>query len=205
MARRNKLISHPGTGQSIRFIQTREDTGGGLLEMESCFAPHSIEPIAHYHPVQEELFTVLEGELSVRIDGTIHRFAAGERLKIAPGTVHSMWNEGSVPTRVNWKVTPALQTEYLLETAMGLAMEVRRRRAVAGVPSSTVTLLLAQKSQNSRQDMPPLLQMVLLMRRYQREFRIARPAFPIQKILFTLLSPIARMAGYREEYPEYWD
>ena len=53
MAYKGKFISNPVTGQSIRFLQTREDTAGDLLEMEASFQPNSVEPIPHYHPKQE--------------------------------------------------------------------------------------------------------------------------------------------------------
>ena len=68
MAISNKIISNSKTGQVIRFLQTAKDTNGALLEMECGFGPKSKEPPTHYHPYQEEDFTVLSGELTVKID-----------------------------------------------------------------------------------------------------------------------------------------
>ncbi|HLO79929.1 MAG TPA: cupin domain-containing protein, partial [Chitinophagaceae bacterium] len=120
MAVKNKRISNPGSGQTIRFILTGRDTGGQLLEMESIYTSHSKEPVAHYHPRQEEEFTVEAGSISVRINGDVKILKEGDKLVIPANTTHSMWNHSDQTTRVNWKVRPALDTEYLLETGMGL-------------------------------------------------------------------------------------
>ena len=66
MAYRNKIIRNVQLGQEIRFLQTAKDTDGTLLEMESTYHAASKEPPPHYHPHQEEDFTVVEGELHVR-------------------------------------------------------------------------------------------------------------------------------------------
>lgn len=183
MAYRNKVIRNPVTGQSIRFLQTSCDTEGQLLEMESTFAPHSTEPLAHYHPQQHETFEVLEGSLHVRINGKLRVLGKGEKLEIPPSTPHSMWNASGVRTMVNWRVEPALSTEYFLETGMGLA---------------------AQGKVNKK-GMPSLLQTVLLAHRYKQVYRLAKPAFFLQKAVCKVLEPVARMKGYKAVYEELID
>lgn len=180
MAYRNKIIRNPVTGQSIRFLQTSADTDGRLLEMESTFAPHSVEPLPHYHPQQHETFTVLEGSIQVRIDGKVRMLATGETLEIPATTNHSMWNESGAKAVINWKVQPALDTEYFLETGMGLA---------------------AQGKVN-RKGLPSIWQSALLAERYQHVFRLAKPWFVLQQIFFKLLASIARLMGYRSMYRE---
>jgi quercetin dioxygenase-like cupin family protein len=183
MAVKNKMISKPGSGQTIRFIQTARDTGGRLLEMESIYASHSKEPVAHYHPLQEEEFTVEEGSISVRIDGGVKVLEAGERIIIPANTVHSMWNHSEQASRVNWKVRPALDTEYLLETGMGLAAD-------------------GKVNENG---LPSVLQTALLMFRYKQVYRLAKIPYVIQLILFGVLSPFAKLVGYRSFYKKYID
>jgi quercetin dioxygenase-like cupin family protein len=183
MAYRQKLIVNPSSGQSIRFLQTSKDTGGAWLEMESFFQPHSKEPVAHYHPKQREDFTVLEGTLKVRINGMVQQLQAGNHLHVAPNTVHSMWNAGEVPARVAWRVTPALETEYFLENGMGLANDGKM----------------------AKNGMPTLLQTVLTARRFSHVFRITKPPYPLQRLLFAVLAPIAYLKGYRGVYKKYLD
>jgi quercetin dioxygenase-like cupin family protein len=183
MAYANKIISHPKTGQEIRFVRTAKDTAGQVLEMESRFQPHSKEPVPHYHPVQTEHFTALSGAIRVRLADTILTLEEGDTLCIPPNTVHSMWNPFDQKAVVRWWVEPALRTEHFLETGMGLARDGKTNEA----------------------GMPPLLQVALMANKYAGEFRLAKPPFWLQRVLFTLLSPLARLKGYRATYTEYLD
>lgn len=183
MAYKNKIIRNPVTGQSIRFLQTSSDTDGALLEMESSFAPRSVEPSPHYHPRQQEVFTVLCGRLCVRINGKIKELTKGEQLTIRPYTVHSMWNPNSTQTVVNWKVEPALSTEYFLETGIGLATD----------------------GKVNKKGRPPVLQVALLLKQYKTVFRLARPPYILQQTLASLLSPFSKLAGYKAIYRQYID
>lgn len=183
MAIKNKIISNPVTGQTIRFIQTAKDTNGAFLEMETTFGPHSKEPVPHFHPVQDELFEVMEGSLSIRINGRVKVIRKGEQLEVPAKTIHSMWNHTGDRTKLNWKVQPALDTENFFETAMGLA---------------------AEKKINKK-GMPSILQTALMVRKFSNEFRLAKPGKIIQKILFSSLTPIAKLAGYEAVYDRFLD
>lgn len=183
MAYKNKTIRNPKTQTTITFLQTANDTGGQLLEMEHTYNGHSTEPAPHYHPNQEEEFTVLSGELSVRIDGQVRVLKQGERLHIPKNKIHSMWNNSAEKTVVNWKVQPAMDTECFLETAAGLANDGKTNGA----------------------GMPGLLQVALLANRFSAVFRLSKPPFPIQRVLFGILMPVAYLAGYRPVYKKYLD
>src|SRR5690242_17909419 len=115
MAFKNKIIFNQATGQSIRFLATSVETEGQLLEMETTYLPWSKEPAPHFHPFQEERFRVISGEISVRMDGKVRKLKAGDHLYIPRRAAHSMWNHAHETAVVNWKVTPALKTEYFLE------------------------------------------------------------------------------------------
>src|SRR6476469_1289446 len=123
MAYKNKIIRNPITGHTLKFLQTAADTGGQLLEMEATYSVASGPPPPHYHPAQNEDFTVLEGCLSVEFNGELKQLHPGERLHIPRNTVHAMWNAAGIKTVVNWQVRPALITEYFLETGTGLARD----------------------------------------------------------------------------------
>ncbi len=183
MAYSNKVISNPQTGQSIKFLQSAKDTGGRLLEMESTYQSRSQEPPLHYHPLQSEIFTVLQGELTVLLNGEKKLYRAGQQLNIAPGCRHAMWNESEGIVTVNWKVIPAMDTEYLLETGMGLARSGKTKKT----------------------GMPAFLQVVMMADSFGKVFRLAKPPYAVQKLLFTVLKPVALLAGYKGRYKEYID
>ncbi|RRB02408.1 cupin domain-containing protein [Larkinella rosea] len=183
MAYANKTLSNAKTGQVIRFIQTKNDTDGELLEMEAAFSPYSAEPVAHYHPQQVEDFQVLSGRLAVRMNGKIHLFRAGDRFHIPSNTVHSMWNPTDGKTVVNWRVSPALDTEYFLETTTGLANDGKTN--ASGVPS--------------------ILQLSLLINRFSTVFRLTKPGPAVQKLVVLLVAPLACLLGYKSTYAKYID
>jgi len=181
MANPQKEIRNPQTGQSIRFIHTRKDTNGALLEMETTYQPQSTRPAPHFHPHQAEDFKVLSGEVTVELDGQLKVLRAGDTLHIPANTIHIMWNAGQEKAVMNWKVQPALRTEHLLETAMGLASD----------------------GKTNPKGMPNLLQTVCLLNGYSHEYRITNPPRVIQFILIALLQPIAWVLGYRSSYKRY--
>jgi quercetin dioxygenase-like cupin family protein len=181
MAYKNKIICNPIIGQHIEFLQTAKDTHGKLLEMEVSYRPYSKEPPPHYHPYQEEDFMILKSQMTVRLQGKILLLDEGDTLHIPANTIDSMWNNSGSTTVINWKIQPALTTEYFLETATGLASDKRRRR------------------------MRLLLQRALMANKYSAVFRLSRPPFLIQRTLFIILTPFAWIAGYRASYKRYLD
>ena len=183
MAVPNKRISNRFTGLDIVFLQTARDTAGAMLEMEATYHTGSREPVSHYHPRQTEDFTVIEGELQVKLDGVMRTLRPGETLHIAAGQRHSMWNSGTTPAVVIWRVQPAMDTEYLLETLTGLA----------------------NAGKTDANGFPGILQVALTANAISDVMRIAAPPFPVQWTAFTLLRPLARLLGYKPTYPEYLD
>ncbi|WP_153798277.1 cupin domain-containing protein [Foetidibacter luteolus] len=181
MAYKGKIIRNPKTGQTIEFVTTAEDSDGAFLEMVTSYAPHSKEPVAHYHPLQHEYFTVLEGALTIKKNGKIITLTRGMSIEIPKNTTHSMWNNGSAKTVLKWKVAPALSTEFFFETTMGLVSD----------------------NKTKADGNPCLLQVALLAKKYSKEFRLFKPSYAIQRIVFALLTPFALLAGKRAVYKKY--
>lgn len=180
MAYKGKKINHPFNKQTIEFVTTAKESKGRLLEMIATWEPHSIEPVKHYHPYQDELFSLLEGEMNVVLDGKKIRLKKGDTIEIPANTVHSMWNESAQKAVMQWKVTPALQTEYFFENAMGLATDGKMEKA-------------------------DFMQTILLAQKYRKEFRLHKPPYIIQRLIFALLTPIGLLSGKKAAYEKYMD
>lgn len=183
MAYKNKTITNPITGQAIRFLQTTKDTNGALLEMETIYNAGSKEPPSHYHPLQSEDFAVLYGEVDVKINHKKIKLQAGETLHIPANTAHAMWNSSDGKAIVSWKVKPALETEYLLETITGLAID----------------------GKTNASGRPGLLQTCLLMNKFSPVFRLSQPPYQVQRIMFDVLRPFALLRGLKAVYRKYID
>lgn len=183
MAYKNKIINNPVTGQQIRFIRAGKETNGELLEMESTWRPYSVRPVLHYHPDQQEDFTVIAGELTVRVNNTMRVLHPGDTLRIMANEPHAMWNDSHQPAVVNWKVRPAKNTEQLLEIGMGLA----------------------NSGKVKENGMPAFLQSVVIANHFDNVMRLANPPYIIQKTIFVVLAPIAWLLGYRAIHRNYID
>ena len=179
MARAGEVLENPVSGQRLVFRETSMETGGELLRVEAVYTtPTRSRPPVHYHPHQEERFEVLSGTLRAVVDGEERSYGAGEAFTVPPGTPHEMWSEEE-GVRLDWQTRPALRTEGFFETVWGLARD-------------------GETDESGR---PGLLQAAVIARAYADEFRIAKPPWPVQRVVYGVLDPVGRLLGYRAVYP----
>jgi hypothetical protein len=135
----------------------------------------------HVHPVIEEYFTVVRGRVGFRPNGreTITEF--GQRLHVPAGMVHDWWNAGEEEAHVTVEIRPGGRFEEMIANLFGLA----------------------QDGKTNAKGMPNLLQAALFAQEFEDVLYFTKPPRAVQKILFTVLAPIARALGYRGSYPEY--
>ncbi len=100
-----------GPNQTLRVLASSPEA----LELESTWEPGSTEPPPHLHPGQDERFEVLEGELTVVVDGDRRVLERGATLE-SPGHRPRDVERGGATARASWRVTPALRTEEMLRT-----------------------------------------------------------------------------------------
>lgn len=183
MAYRNKVIRNVRTGHEITFLHTAKDTDGRFLGMVAMFQPQASQPIPHYHPSQTVDLDVLSGELTVWLNGESRNLTVGDHLHIDPNQVYSLWNSSTQPSRINCRVRPAMNTEYLLETITGLA----------------------NTEKDSDTGLVRVLQTALIANTFSNVVRRTRFPYPLQKTVCTLLAPFAYLAGCKAMYAEYID
>jgi quercetin dioxygenase-like cupin family protein len=178
MAPGGHVIENPLSGEQITIRRTSADTGGAVLEWELVLAPGGRVPSSHAHPEQEEVFTVLAGQMRFRVG--VRRVIAnpGDTVRIPPGTVHHFANAASQPARVSVQTSPALSMQELLETAAALA----RDQHTAG------------------RRLPRPGDLVLFMRDFEREVRA--PYLPAG-LVRAVLAPLARLASRRGHDSRY--
>ena len=61
---------------------------------------------AHYHEVMEENFFVLEGTVTIYVDGVPHDLCAGQFIHIEPGESHYVINKSSSVVRMTAALAP---------------------------------------------------------------------------------------------------
>ena len=179
---------YPRAGQvfvskSEGFRQTVLKREGGLVWLELVLEPHAPGPPEHIHTSFPENFIVVEGTLSLLVNGEKKSLHPGESLLVAPGTPHKPFNETDSRVVVKGPLTP----EY-------------------GIPEQ-FTVFLTQaygffdESESNSQPPKALLQMSRFSPKY--DTWLASLPVPLQKFVFFVIGPTARVLGYRTYYEKY--
>jgi len=66
---------------------------------------------AHYHEVMEENFFVLEGTITIVVDGTPHELSPGEFIHIEPKETHYVINKSSSVARMIASLAPFKESD----------------------------------------------------------------------------------------------
>ncbi len=178
MAKAGDSIDNPVTGERIVVLQSGQETAGELFAFELSLRPHGFVNAEHIHPKQEEVFEVTRGTIRFRINGQEMDAATRRKVVIPAGTRHVLWNPSDEEASMTVWLRPALKTEVFFETFFGLARDGKTNKR--GLPSIFQTAILVADYQETKVLLPP----------------------PVQ-ILLKLLTPLARLLGYRSSYPQY--
>jgi quercetin dioxygenase-like cupin family protein len=165
-------IHNPRTGQRMRFLDTQE-APGKLLRIETVNPPTAVAEPEHVHPRQESSARVISGTLRFTVDGVERRLGPGESITIPAGTPHCFLNDGTEDAVAIQEFRPALRTGELFTTLFGLA----------------------ERGKIDARGMPSLLSLAALGPVFADEIRATSPPWPVQRVAFFLLGPIARLRG----------
>jgi quercetin dioxygenase-like cupin family protein len=181
MAKAGDELVNPVTGLRTVFRKTAQDTGGELLQVDWIGDPGWTTGPDHVHPLQVERFEVISGKLGLRVEGVEHALGEGEVIVAPAGSAHAAWNASSndeVHALIDFR--PALRTETAFESLAALARDGKTNKA--GAPKN------------------PLL-LALILHHYEEEIYFVRPPLAVQRMIFGVLAKVARLLGYRAEYP----
>jgi quercetin dioxygenase-like cupin family protein len=108
---------HAMGASEVVIKATGEDTGGAFFVAEVVLEAGFPGPPPHFHERLRETLYVLEGELTMTLDGEVSVLGAGGFASIPPGTVHTFRNDGAAPVRGVNVNAPAGWEHYLRELA----------------------------------------------------------------------------------------
>lgn len=171
-------LVNPVTGEYSRILELPWQNPEGRASAELLAVVGSRVVGAHLHPGLTERFSVIEGELTVQLDGAIRTLHEGESAEIGPGRWHDWWNAADRDARVLVQVTPGARFAHLIETLFGLA----------------------RLGHVDAKGMPNLLQMAMIGREFSDTVQFKSPPPAVQKALFAALAPLAHALGYRGTY-----
>jgi quercetin dioxygenase-like cupin family protein len=181
LSKAGDVFENPITGERAVVRVGTEESGGDLLVSDLYVSPGGRVAAEHVHPIINEWFTVISGKVGFRLNGRESVAEIGQRLHIPSGTVHDWWNAGEEEAHVVVEVSPGARFEEAISTTFGLARD----------------------GKTNAKGMPNLLQLALLSREFEDVLYFTKPPRAVQKVLFAVLAPVARLLGYRGSYPEY--
>lgn len=181
MVKAGEVYENPVTGERAVIRIGTDATSGELLVVDLYVRPGGAVMGEHIHPGMEERFTMLSGQVGFRLAGRVAIAEPGVELTAPPGTRHDWWNAGAKEAVVRVEMRPAARFEAMIRNAFGLA----------------------QDGKVDKRGMPNLLQLAVFAREFADVIQFTWPPWMVQRTLFGLLAPLARLLGYRGSYPEY--
>jgi mannose-6-phosphate isomerase-like protein (cupin superfamily) len=135
--------------------------------------------LVHIHPGASETFIVEAGRLAVTMNGVEHFAEAGQSITIPAGTPHHFSNAHADTTQATVAFSPAQQHLRFFKNFATLTEKHPEWFAAKGDPH--------------------LLLIALVLHTYRDHLYLAGIPIIVQKLLFGVLAPLARLRGYRLE------
>ena len=175
-----EVFENPVTGEVAKILELpwTNPEGRGVAELTALVGARVVGE--HRHPATVERFTVLEGELTVKLDGEIGILPAGETAVVEPDVWHDWWNAGNRDALVRVEVTPGERFALMIETLFGLA----------------------RLGHTNRKGLPDPFQLAVFAREFSDVIVLRKPPRAVQRATFGMIAPIAHRRGYRATYPE---
>lgn len=146
-------------GEQIIFHAVVPHPDGEKLLAENFVAPN-IGPAMHTHWLQDEVFTVVNGNLGYEIKGEGKKFAGpGDTVFFKRGVPHRFWNAGTDTLHCKGYVQPAYNTVFFLS-----ALFAAQQKSGAAKPALFEIAYLATryKSEFDITEMPRFVKTVVL-------------------------------------------
>jgi quercetin dioxygenase-like cupin family protein len=174
-------FENPATRETGRIITGAGDTDGRYMQSETRVRPGGAVSVVHRHRECTERFEVLEGELTLQLDGQTRSLLAGEQVTIAPGVAHHYANTSDEDVVFRFDVWPAARFEAMVVTLFALGTE--GKTDAKGAPSP--------------------LQMAVILDEYGDVLELVGPPRWLQRVAIGVLARIGRACGLRSSYPHH--
>lgn len=152
-----RVIDNPISGERIVIRESGAQNGGRLLSFDLFLPPGAHVPARHVHPIQEEQFTVIAGQMRFRLGRRTILANPGDTVLVPAGAAHWFGNSGAGVAHAFVEARPALRMEEAFEAAatMGTAgriLGIRLPRL-----SDLALYLIEFQREMAVPDVPPLL------------------------------------------------
>lgn len=160
-----RVIHNPVSGERIVIRRTGAQTGGELLAFDLYLPPGAHVPARHVHPIQEERFTVISGQMRFRLGRRSFVVGPGATVAIPRGVAHWFGNAGLGEAHARVEARPALRMEEMFEETEAIGVAASRQGS----------------------HLPRVTDLARLLLRYQREVAVPNAPAPLVRALLTSL------------------
>ena len=168
------IIENP-IGEKIIVLAVVPHTDGEKVLAENFVAPN-VGPVMHTHWLQDEVFTVVNGNLGYEIAGEGKKFAGpGDTVFFKRGTAHRFWNAGTDTLHCKGYVQPAYNCIFFLSALFAAQ----------------------QKSGTAR---PALFEIAFLVTRYKSEFDINEMPGFVKRVVLPVVYFLGKIAGKYKQF-----
>jgi quercetin dioxygenase-like cupin family protein len=180
MLRAGQSFENPSTGSRLEVVATPREYGRDVLVVERLQKPGTGKAAPHIHLDFEHRFAVLDGRLTLELDGQERTFGAGEEIHVQPRTPHrDPWNTSDEDLRFRTEFEPVPEFVEGFTAAFGH---------------------LLQEGRTDDQDFVPDLQLFVCLYAYKGKSYKVGPPIWLQRALIPLLAAVGRLRGYRAAY-----
>jgi quercetin dioxygenase-like cupin family protein len=124
-----------GEGSEVVIKAGSAETGGSLFLSETVIAPGFPGPPLHRHERLHDMFYVLEGTLTVRLEDERRELAPGTFACVPPGVAHTFSNPGDAPVRFLNFNTPSGFEVYMRELGEAARRGPLTSETIGGIAS----------------------------------------------------------------------
>jgi quercetin dioxygenase-like cupin family protein len=116
-----EVWENPVTGERAAILELPYENpeGRATAELTALVGPRVVKE--HLYPALVERFTVLGGELTLKLGGETTILHEGETAVVEAGVWHDWWNASDRDARARVEITPGERFAHMIETLYGLA------------------------------------------------------------------------------------
>jgi mannose-6-phosphate isomerase-like protein (cupin superfamily) len=133
--------------------------------------------LLHIHPGADEHFAVKSGRIKIVVEGREQIVESGETAVVPRGRPHFFANAGDGAAELEIEFRPAQQQLRFF--------------------ANFATLAAYRTEWFSSKGDPKFLMIALVLHTYRDHLYLAEPPIFLQKFIFAMLAPVARLCGYR--------
>ena len=172
---------NPATGEHIQYTVTGLESAGAVVRYRWTSDPGGAI-VDHTHPNCAEIFTILDGEVTITVDKERVILRPGQTAVVPPGAVHSEVNLSGHLVRGVVELQPASHTAELHDALAGISSTMAH--TPAGAPKNP-------------------LQLGATFWAFRDDIRATSPPLWLQNIFLPILAGAAKLARVSATRPEW--